>query len=116
MRFFLLLFYHVIFVEACGNYCGAYYCGGQLDVYGTCDRSPKPRDLIGTCLDACCQAHDECCYDKGNRSHCNSNVLACLDTCEFTDTTCLYGVLPVIKPLVSLAMGVVEDWCCNAPC
>lgn len=102
----------------CGNYCGTYYCDGGLDLTGTCAFEREPSNLIGSCLDECCKAHDQCCdvADHSLRSHCNTDVVECLKKCELTDATCLYGFLPVMQPFLRLTMGVVEGWCCNAPC
>ena len=117
MRARLLLLLHAATATFCGNYCGMYYCGGGLHLGDTqCDFSAAPNDFAGSCLDACCRAHDECCEDDARKPRCNAEMLACLDACESTDTTCLYGVLPIMKPALVLAMGVVEDACCGEAC
>ena len=109
---------------ACGgNYCGMFHCGGALHLssHDACDYSVAPRDYEtddhgGACVDACCRAHDMCCDDEAARGECNARMIACLETCDSSAASCLYGALPVPAWLMTGAFRVVEGWCCNRPC
>lgn len=46
-----------LLLTSCGNYCGAWICGGGL-ADGTCDYSVEPVDWDSdkpSCVDACCR-------------------------------------------------------------
>ena len=108
--------------HACdGNYCGMYYCGGGLvwdDERASCAFGQGP---VG-CADACCHAHDACCYNTSTLADCNTHIVACLDGCEASDgwgtddTMCLYGMVAVPMPWARTAMRLIKHWCCSGPC
>ena len=105
--------------SACGNYCGAFLCGGELQLGGrTCDRSVAPVDWNSdaSCVDACCRDHDGCCDAADGRGECNRRMVECLDACDDHAASCWYGFLPLSKRVYQEVMRAVEDWCCNMPC
>ena len=103
--------------SSCGNYCGAWMCGGASLVGGaTCDYDVTPAGTgDDACVDACCRTHDQCCDDE-DRAACNTQIADCLARCDPGAASCLYGVVPVSAWLMESAFRVVSGWCCNGPC
>ena len=74
---------HWFGIRACGNYCGARWCGGEqvrerydFDDVFMCDFSAPTL----FCEDECCKAHDSCC-GSNDRRDCNYEMLQCTAAC-----------------------------------
>lgn len=102
--------------SSCGNYCGAYLCGGTP--FGACDYDTAPVDVdrrAPACVDACCRAHDMCC-DEADTEPCNAQMRACLHGCDPSASSCWYGMVPLSAHFLDGLFYLLEDWCCNRPC
>lgn len=110
----------VLAASPCGNYCGAWFCGGGTVTSSTgCNYNVTPRDLFDggdSCVDACCMVHDQCCDADDDTSGCNAAMLRCLAACDPTAASCLYGWVPFPAWAYRATFLTVESWCCNAPC
>ena len=118
----LLLYVSLASAVGCGNYCGAYMCGGSTHFH-TCNYTVEAVDddpQHPACLDACCREHDYCCEaglrPGGTQRGCNARVLECFQKCDPDAHTCWYGAIPLPTAVYTSVFQVTEDWCCNAPC
>jgi len=120
----------------CGNFCGQGWCNGghhsEWDADGNhCGPHYGPPQMTRSgrpsCADSCCRSHDICCAPGGNNppfstmltKSCNREMLNCLSHCVSSDSSCTstgsfkFGVS---VSMVSMAMGMAQDWCCGHPC
>ena len=101
--------------ESCGNYCGAWMCAGSLAT-GKCDYSIAPMGTgNNTCVDTCCQHHDQCC-DTDDRRSCNSEMLQCVTACDSSAGSCWYGVIPLSRFVYTVIFELAKDMCCDTIC
>ena len=100
--------------QVCGQYCGPGWCSGKQIWEDDCTFTAD----ADSCADTCCKAHDECCSHPAEATaSCNQEIVACLvgcrdkPSCRIPNTT-----IPFPSEAVAIAMQVVSEWCCGAPC
>ena len=103
--------------RVCGNYCGPGWCNAIWEEEAKCNDTA---DTDGSCPDACCKTHDTCCGHTTpgtGKEKCNRAIVACLDACGNAEPWCRDKLgVPFAAKLIADSMGIVEDWCCGAPC
>ena len=129
--------------DVCGNFCGPGWCNGGWTLEADCDDSSSVEGGE-SCTDLCCKNHDTCCGHGSDSSHCNTEIVACLDACNPFDASCTMFHVPVFaggeRPMlhppsythshhhaceltrrlaraaIKQAMHIVDSWCCGQPC
>eukprot|EP00041_Stephanoeca_diplocostata_P003685 m.36843 g.36843 ORF g.36843 m.36843 type:complete len:148 (+) comp14535_c0_seq1:57-500(+) len=114
-------------LDICGNFCGPTWCNKSVTPEcavvsgGGCQRSPadcnERGETDGSCADACCKAHDQCCGSTDRRP-CNNAIIACLQRCRNTTGMphCYHDFVPVPVDAILAGMELNPNECCGTSC
>lgn len=104
----------------CGNFCGPGWCAGQSISEDDCDAYGSSPEA-GSCADACCQMHDNCCKEgfAGNTplyKSCNDKIVSCLSGCSGKSQCTAADGNPFPVSVIKEAMHLVSNQCCGSAC